>query len=86
MGPIAAAVLIEQSYWTVALTVLTAESRSHSTAAAIRRAGDRKNQRSLVYTYDNAPKQQHRPRSQPHTGATQLTAVGHRPTRLTGVY
>jgi hypothetical protein len=85
-GPIDAAVLIEQTYWTVAITLLTAESSSHSTAAAIRRAGDGKNQRVLVYMYDNLPQQQHRPRSQPHTGATQLAVVGRRPTRLTGSY
>lgn len=83
-GPINAAVLIEQTYWSVSVTLLTAESRSVSTSAAIR---SRTRQQSvLAYTYANEPDQQHRPRSQPHVGASQFNVTGREPTEMTGTY
>jgi hypothetical protein len=83
-GPIEAAVLVEQTYWSVSVTLLTAESRSISTSAAIH---NRTRQQSvLMYTYGNEPEQQHRPRSQPHTGASHFDIAGRDPREMTGSY
>ena len=85
-GPIDAAVLIEQTYWTIAVTLLTEESRSESTSAAVRRTGDSKQRQALNYTYVNTPKQEHRSRSRPHVGASRLEVAGLTPSCLTGTY
>lgn len=83
-GPIDAAVLIEQTFWSVNVTLLTAESRSISTSAAIH---SRSRQQSvLAYTYANEPDQQHRPRSQPHVGASHFNVTGREPKEMTGTY
>jgi hypothetical protein len=83
-GPIEAAVLIEQTFWSLNITLLTAESRSISTSAAIH---NRTRQQSrLMYTYENEPDQKHRPRSQPHAGASQVNLTGRVPTEMTGTY
>jgi hypothetical protein len=83
-GPIDAAVLIEQTYWSVSVTLLTAESRSISTSAAIHARS--RQQAVLAYTYANEPDQQHRPRSQPHVGASQFNVTGREPKQMTGTY
>ena len=85
-GPIDAAVIIEQTYWSLAVTLLTAESASHSISAAIRLNSDSRERRLLAYTYQNSPKQQHRPRSLPHVGASQLHVAGSKPNMLSGSY
>jgi hypothetical protein len=86
MGPIQAAVIIDQTYWSLGVNLLTRESTSYSTAASLRRHGDSRDRRVLTYTYANEPAQEHRPRSQPHIGATQLRVSGQRPTQITGMY
>jgi hypothetical protein len=85
-GPIQAAIMIDQRYWSIGITMLTGESASYSTASFLRRPGDSRGRRILSYTYANEPAQEHRPRSQPHVGATQLHVSGQQPTELTGMY
>lgn len=85
-GPIQAAVIIDQTYWSLGVTLLSQQSTSYSTAASLRRHGDSRDRRTLTYTYANEPAQEHRPRSQPHAGATQLQVSGRRPTQITGTY
>jgi hypothetical protein len=85
-GPIKSAVVIEQTFWTTAVHLITDESQSHSTAIEfVKRNGSRDRQR-LVYTYANTPKQAHQPRSTPHTGATEFEVVGPNPNTMTGTY
>jgi hypothetical protein len=83
-GPIDAAVLIEQTYWSVSVTLMTAESRSISTSAALHATS--RQQSVLTYTYANEPEQQHRPRSQPHAGASQFNITGRDPRQMSGTY
>ncbi|MGY4684451.1 Cap15 family cyclic dinucleotide receptor domain-containing protein [Micromonospora aurantiaca (nom. illeg.)] len=85
-GPIEAAMIIEQTYWTLAIRLLTSESASISTSATLRPEGDSKEQRILTFTYRNAPRYEYRPRSQPHGGAVNLTITGRAPNRLVGNY
>ncbi|MEV0566738.1 hypothetical protein [Dactylosporangium sp. NPDC050588] len=85
-GPIDAALIIEQTYWSLAITVLTGESASHSTAAAIIANRDSRERHIVTYTYENLPKQGNRPRSMPHVGASQLFLAGKAPTVMTGFY
>jgi hypothetical protein len=84
--PIQAAIIIDQTYWSLGITLLTRESASYSTAASLRRHGDSRNRRTATYTYANEPAQEHRPRSQPHVGAAQLHVSGRRPAQVTGMY
>ena len=85
-GPIQAAVMIDQTYWSIGITFLTGESASYSTAASLRRHGDSRDRQVLTYTYANEPKHEHRPRSQAHLGAVQLNVSGFRPTQIGGTY
>ena len=85
-GPIQAAFMIDQTYWSIGITMLTGESASYSTASSLRRPGASRDRRILSYTYSNEPAQEHRPRSQAHVGATQLHVSGQRPIELTGMY
>lgn len=85
-GPITGAVIIEQNYWSISVRSLTLESRSRSTSAAFRQPGDSAKTWLLAYTYLNEPYQEHRPRSQPHVGASQFEMTGHQPTHMTGTY
>ncbi|SDG21643.1 Cap15 family cyclic dinucleotide receptor domain-containing protein [Klenkia brasiliensis] len=83
-GPIDTAVIIEQTYWSVTVRLLTAESRSISTSASIYNRSAQ--QAVLAYTYANEPEQRHRPRSQPHAGATELVITGRQPQQMSGTY
>lgn len=85
-GPITTALMIEQTYWSVNATLLSPESRSHSTSAAIRPNGGSRNQAVLAYTYQNEPAQEHRPRSQPHLGASEFHISGRQPDEMSGTY
>ncbi|MFL6136198.1 MAG: hypothetical protein ACJ74O_00145 [Frankiaceae bacterium] len=85
-GPIDAAVVIEQTYWSISITLMTAESASQSTSAAIHTNGESRKRRVLAYTYANTPKQEHRDRSHPHVGAVRLEIVGRTPITLAGTY
>lgn len=85
-GPIDTAVIIEQTYWSISVSLMTAESASLSTSAAIHADGDSRQRRTLAYTYLNTPKQEHRDRSHLHVGAVRLEIVGRVPATLTGTY
>ena len=69
---------------TVSVTLLTAESRSISTSAAIYNRTSQ--QAVLAYTYANEPELRHRPRSQPHTGASEFRITGREPEDMSGTY
>lgn len=85
-GPIEATALIEQTFWTLAVSMTTAESRSTSLAAHIERDGESKRQYQVTYTYRNTPKAAVRSRSPIHVGAVHLTVDGGKPTRMDGTY
>jgi hypothetical protein len=85
-GPITTAVMIDQTYWSVSATLLSPESRSDSTSAAIRPNGGSRSQSVLAYTYHNEPAQEHRPRSQPHLGASEFHIGGREPGEMSGTY
>ena len=85
-GPIPAALVIEQTYWSMSVALLTAESTSTSLSAVVRADGDSRGRYVLAYTYRNAPGQEHRPRSSPHAGAALLQIAGPTPTALNGTY
>jgi SMODS-associating 2TM, beta-strand rich effector domain len=83
-GPIKAFVVIVQTFWSVHVTLHTAESTSRSTAASLRDLGG--GQQGLAYTYGNTPRQEHLHRSPKHAGASDLIVVGTAPEEITGMY
>lgn len=86
-GPITAATVIEQSFWSLSVILLTEESQSHSTVAAITPTnGESKDRKELYYTYSNEPKMEHRPRSFVHRGTSHATVIGLRPADMEGTY
>lgn len=86
-GPITAATIIEQSFWTLSVAQVTAESASMSKVAAlVAPNGDSKERRVLYSTYDNEPQMSQRPRSYGHRGGTQLVVVGDNPGYMAGTY
>jgi hypothetical protein len=85
-GPIPVALVIEQSYWSIGITLMSSESSSQSTSASLRSDADSPGRRVLAYTYVNMPKQEHRNRSPAHAGACQLRVVGRIPIELNGTY
>ncbi|AMY54935.1 hypothetical protein HQO44_20885 [Rhodococcus fascians] len=85
-GPITSAVVVEQTFWTISVRLLTAESSSMSEIASLRNHGESKEQTLLTYTYRNEPRAEHRPRSAPHRGACEFTVVGRLPKYITGTY
>ena len=84
-GPIAAYVVISQTFWTIAVRQYTAESKSDSRAAMWddTSAGSDK---TLTYTYTNRPRRELQDRSNVHLGTAALDIVGLRPTTITGDY
>lgn len=85
-GPIEAAMVIEQTFWSTSVHLITDESSSNSTAAEfVKRDGSRDRQR-LVYTFVNTPQQRHQPRSTPHSGACELDVIGSKPSEMNGAY
>lgn len=85
-GPIRSAVVIEQTFWTLSVRLLTAESSSMSEVTSLRSHGESREQRLLTYTYRNEPRAEQRPRSAPHRGACEFTVVGRLPKTFTGTY
>jgi hypothetical protein len=65
-GPIQAAVIIEQTFFSLHIVQYTAESRSHSTAATIRRHVDSRERAALAFVYANEPRQNQQPCSLAH--------------------
>jgi hypothetical protein len=85
-GPIAATTVIEQTFWTLTITMKDDESESISRAENITPDGGSRTRKVLTYTYTNTPKLAVRDRSPVHVGATMLTLEGPEPQTLTGVY
>ncbi len=85
-GPIQVALVIEQTYWSVGVTLMTAQSMSQSTASSIRSDAESPGRRVLAYTYANTPDQKHQGRSPSHLGAAELRVAGRLPTEITGRY
>lgn len=85
-GPVQALTCIEQTYWTMSVSLLTAQSRSQSTTAALAANPDSKSTKRLYFTYRNDPQLAHRPRSLAHLGSCELAITGHKPTRIDGMY
>jgi hypothetical protein len=85
-GPISGITVIEQTFWTLAVTMQTGESESVSRAESIAPDGGSRTRKVLTYTYTNTPQMAVRHRSPIHVGATMLTIDGPRPDTLTGIY
>lgn len=85
-GPIQALICIEQTFWTLSVSLITEQSRSQSTAASLAANTESKNTKRLYFTYRNDPKLAHRPRSLAHLGSCQLAVFGHKPARVEGMY
>ena len=84
VGPIDGTTVIEQTFWTIAISMRTAESESISRAEDISLDGGSRTRRVLTYTYTNTPKLAVRDRSPIHVGATMLSIDGPRPEALNG--
>lgn len=84
-GPISAAVVIEQTFWTVAVSLHTQESSSSSATAAIAALPESKHQ-DLIFTYSNQPLQKNTHRSNLHAGTSKLAVQGTHPTDMVGRY
>lgn len=86
-GPITAATVIEQSFWTLSVVQMSEESDSLSKVAAlVVPNGDSKERKVLYSTYDNQPQMSQRPRSYGHLGGSQLTVIGDKPAHMSGTY
>ncbi len=86
-GPITAATLIEQTFWTLSVVQVTHESESLSKVAAlVAPNGDSKERKTLYYSYDNQPQMKQRPRSYGHLGGSQLAVIGDHPETMSGTY
>lgn len=85
-GPINAAMIIEQTFWTISVRLHTKQSGSASTTAALTPAVESKQSKTLYFTYSNRARQEHNERSYPHHGTTALHVTGIRPKTLDGTY
>jgi hypothetical protein len=84
-GPINAYVMIEQTYWSISVTLMTPESISHSRGAAFSKIADG-GRHYLSFVYSNRPRQEHAHRSPPHTGAVEWGVSGKEPQEISGHY
>ncbi|WP_181019644.1 hypothetical protein [Nonomuraea typhae] len=84
-GPINAYVMVEQTYWSICVTLMTLESTSHSRGAVFSKVtdGDR---HCLSFVYGNRPRQEHALRSPPHIGAVEWSVSGKSPREMFGHY
>lgn len=85
-GPVDGTTVIEQTYWTLVVSMATTESRSTSLAAHIERDGASKKRYQVTYTYQNTPKAGVRDRSPVHVGAVHLSVEGEEPAAMEGSY
>jgi len=84
-GPIAAFLIISQSYWSIHVRQYTAESISRSRAFFWEQPNGADTER-LTFIYDNDPKQSQRHRSTWHLGSCILDPANRRPLTMSGVY
>lgn len=80
IAPIPVVLVVQQTFSTISCTLMTAESTSYSTTAAINLAPDDKDL-YLTYNYTNRPKATIRDRSAIHDGAAILKIIK-RPRRM----
>lgn len=85
-GPIDVSLVVEQSFWSMAVTLMSGEGSSRSVAAAIYPSGESRRRQLVTYTYTSSPNLDQRPRNQPHTGSAELEVSGSAPSRITGTY
>lgn len=85
-GPIVGETVIEQTFWTLTITMRTGESESVSRAENIAADGGSRSRKVLTYTYTNTPQLAVRHRSNIHVGAAMLTLDGPEPQAMTGIY
>ncbi len=85
-GTVESVLVIEQTYWSVAVRQRAAHSRSWSTSAALRPEGDSRTSNVLAYSYRTEPDPDRRDVNPPQTGAYRLVATGRAPGEITGVY
>lgn len=85
-GPITAAVVIEQTFFTTAIRQYTEESSSKSDTSTITADRDARQGKTLYFTYSNIVTPEHAPRSPAHHGAALLDVVGDAPASLSGMY
>jgi len=85
-GPIYAVTEVEQSFWTMCITMKSDESESISRAEQLASDGGSRTRQVLTYTYTNTPTLAVRERSPIHVGATMLSVVGDKPQNMTGTY
>jgi hypothetical protein len=78
--------VIEQTFWTIAVRQHTDQSSSSSSTAAVLTSPDSRHSKSLYFTYENRARQEHNARSSAHCGTTRLHVVGTRPSTLDGTY
>jgi hypothetical protein len=84
-GPIRTKLVIRQSFSSMSCVMYTAESSSHSTAAAFH-VDDDSGTRRISYVYTSTPRVGVRERSAVHDGATTLRLLSGSPMRLEGEY
>lgn len=84
-GPIEAYIVIEQTFWTTQVSLMTAESQSTSLAAALysRAEGDGK---SLVWSYRTNPRSAVRDRNYSHQGQGEISVPPGGADLLEGTY
>ena len=84
-GPINAFLVISQSFWSIHVRLLTAESTSDSRTFTWARFG-RSDVESLSFLYGNRPTAAQQPRSPAHSGACTLQSGKRVPASVTGSY
>jgi hypothetical protein len=82
--PIPIFLVIDQTYLSLEICLMSAESSSRSFAEVIRRNGG--NSFSVFYHYSNTPKLRFRRWSPIHAGASRIEVAGLEPTALSGEY
>lgn len=82
--PIPVVMLIRQSYTTISITLMTAESKSRSVAEVIQKNAN--GDYTIYYQYYNVPALAYRSYSNIHAGGTSIEVTGARPTTLNGEY
>ena len=85
-GPIAATLIIEQTFWSLHVRLHTRQGSSFSTVAALSPQGDSRNCEILTYSYSNEPDPSQRPRSNPHSGTCKIVFTGREPKSASGAY
>lgn len=78
------ALLVNQSYSQISVTLMTAKSKSYSVLAQIRRLGS--GEYCLAYQYSNTPVVKFRQQLVAHAGSAEVKTSGPRPAKMAGEY